>query len=428
MRSPWWRLWAVFSLLMPLGGCSDPDVTFPPTQVGDASSDAAGDVSTPLPDADAGRGDAPPDVSSDPTVDPALDVFDRPETTDAVLADTAPPDDVTVDVPSDEESDVVDEPAEDGSHDAISEEGGTCASRCASGVCDTNGDCQPCVKDDECTGGRVCNAGTCGPRCGDGGVACAGNLVCCTEHCVDTTRDPRHCGACGATCTATQFCGNATTPVCREAVLRNLCDAKKATFLLNGLAEDDTSSGILRSAIASLCVPVPALTSVDQTMSVAINTTTGQPLAGGGELLVAAGGDSTQRLVRWLETSGTSTVYNETDGSTILDFKRRGGAADGGDTLIHRVTLATVTAGHDFFLAEVVKDPISGTFSLVVYGIDYPGTRAGAFYFANAILPNIVGADVTTFTQAWYIYEWTSVNTDAGPSMADTFTQLAAGL
>ena len=90
--------------------------------------------------------------------------------------------------------------------------------------------------------------------------------------------------------------------------------------------------------------------------------------------------------------------------------------------------MTTVSPAHDFFLVEVVKDPISGTFSLVVYGIESPGTRAGAFYFANVMLPDIVGADVTTFTQAWYIYEWTAADAGAGPSLGDTFTLVDSGL
>ncbi|HMJ53652.1 MAG TPA: hypothetical protein VK540_16305 [Polyangiaceae bacterium] len=428
----------ILSLLVSLMGCSDPDVTFPPMDAADeAAVDAGRDVSVGTDardarvDADAGRADAPPDVSTDPDADRGLDAVDA-------LADTVPPDDVpditTIDVPGFDEGnmDVAGDPtvdANDESRDAVSEEAGTCGSYCASGVCDMNGDCTPCVKDAECTGGRICNAGTCGPRCGDGGVACTGNLVCCTDHCVDTTRDPQHCGACATTCSAAQFCGNASTPACKDNLLRNVCNVKKATFLLDGLPEDDAASGVLRNAIAALCVPLPMLTSVNQTMSAAINGTTGQPLAGGGELLVAAGGDSTQLLPKYLETSRTSSVYNESDGVTWLDWKLRGGAADGGDSVIRRVDLSTITPTHDFFLAEVVKDPITGTFSLIIYGIDSQGTQAGALYFANIMLPNMVGADVTTFTQAWYVYEWTSVNPpDAGPSLGDTFAQVAAGL
>ena len=63
-----------------------------------------------------------------------------------------------------------------------------------------------------------------------------------------------------------------------------------------------------------------------------------------------------------------------------------------------------------------------------MYGIDGPGTTAGAFYFANVMLPNIVGADVTTFTDAWYVYEWTMADGGAGPSLGDTFTLVGSGL
>jgi hypothetical protein len=93
-----------------------------------------------------------------------------------------------------------------------------------------------------------------------------------------------------------------------------------------------------------------------------------------------------------------------------------------------RVVPLPVSATHDFFVVYVAKDFTSGTFSLVIYGVDFAGTRAGAFYFANVMLPSIVAADVTTFTEAWYLYEWTMADGGAGPSLADTFTQIAAGM
>lgn len=446
MRSPWRRVaGGILSFLVLLAACSESDTQFGPV---DAANEAAAETGPDESDradarvnADAGPADTTPDLSTDLVVDVKLDTVDDADNTevgaDTDLPDAPPPDasddKTSIDVTGiDEFADVVSEPAidaDDAGRDVFSEDAGMCASHCASGVCDINGDCKPCIKDDECTGGSVCNTGTCGPRCGDGGVVCTGNLVCCSEHCVDTTRDPQHCGACGSTCSSAQFCGNASTPACRDNVLRNVCNTKKATFLLDGLSDDDASSGVLEDAISRLCVPRPVLTSVNQSTSVAINNTTGQPLVGGGELLVATGGDSTQLLVKYLETSRTSPVYNETVGATQFDWKRRGGAADGGDAVIKTVTLSTITPTHDYFLAEVVKDPQSGTFSLVVYGIGGPGTRAGAFYFGNVMLPNIVGADVTTVTQVWYLYEWTSTGPpDAGPSMADTFMQIDSGM
>jgi hypothetical protein len=441
MRSAWRRVGAVtFSLLVPLVGCSEDDVTFPSVDAADEGAlDSRVDTPNNQPDVSVDKGvdtgiDAGVDVTIDPRVDATPDAdggrgdADVNTIDNCVCTDIVPDSDAlgadTADGPTADEG-VVDA---DGAADAVSEEAGTCESLCASGVCDTNGDCKPCVKDDECTAGKVCNAGTCGPRCGDGGVICTGNLVCCSEHCIDATRDPQHCGACGTTCSANQFCGNASTPACKDTLLRNLCNTKKATFLLDGLSDDDASSNVMKNAIVSLCVPAPMVASVSQSTSTAINNTTGQPLVGGGDMLVAAGGDSTQLLVKYLETSRTSPVYNETDGVTQLQWKRRGGAADGGDAVIVTVDLTTITPTSDYFLAEVVKDPISGTFSLIVYGVESPGTRAGAFYFGNVILPNIVGADVTTITQAWYIYKWTSANpADAGPSLGDTYLLVDSG-
>lgn len=307
-----------------------------------------------------------------------------------------------------------------GAIDATSEPADTCESRCASGLCETNGDCRRCVKDQECKEGRVCGSGVCAPRCGNGGAACTGSFVCCNEHCVDTTLDPKNCGACNTACPAAQFCANASSPsVCQSNVVANVCKSKNATFLLDGLPADQEATVVVRQAIAARCAPPPMATSVSQSVSTAINTTTGQPVAGGGELLVAVGGDSTQRLVKYLEASGTSQVYNEYDGLNTLWFKRR----DANNAVIATITRTTLTPTHDFFLVEVVFDPISGTSSLVLYGVDSPGTQAGAYYFANTML-----ASITTYTHSWYLYEWMGASADGGPGPADTVTLLASGM
>jgi hypothetical protein len=306
-----------------------------------------------------------------------------------------------------------------GARDATSEEAGTCESQCASGVCDMNGDCKRCVNDQECKGGRVCGSGVCAPRCGGAGAACTGAFVCCNEHCVDTTLDPKHCGACGTTCAALQFCANASVPpVCRSSILAHVCDAKRATFLLDGLQADQEATVVVHGAIMARCAPPPMAATVSQSVSTAINPITGQPVLGGGELLVAVGGDSAQRLVNYLEDSGTSRVYNEYDGLNTLWFKRR----DASNTILATVTRTTLTPTHDYFLVEVVLDPISGTLSLVLYGLDSPGTKAAAYYFTNTMLPSIA-----TYTQSWYLYEWMGTNSGgAGPG--DTFTLLASGM
>jgi hypothetical protein len=431
MRTSWRRVGSLALWLVPLAGCSEDGVNFPPNG-DDAAVDVTQDPAVSRPDADAAAHDASVDPCTSCDVAPdnvetgAPEV--RPDTIDVASEPDAEGDAIDADAAGDADA-TIDADAADDVADATSEEAGTCESRCASGVCDSNGNCAPCVKDDECSGGRVCNAGTCGPRCGDGGTTCTGNLVCCSDHCVDTTRDPRYCGACGTTCSATQFCGNASTPVCKEVVLRNVCNTKRATFLRDGATDDDAALQVVQNAIATYCVPTPILTQVGQGVSTAINPSTGQPLVGGGELLAAAGGDSLQKLVRWLETSGTSTAYNLSDGTTYLDWMKRGGNPDGGDTLLRRVDLTSLSATHDFFLVEVVKDPISGTFAFAVYGVESPGTSAGAFYFANVMLPSIVGDAATPYTDAWYIIDWTAAP-DAGtiPSTSDTFNIIASGM
>jgi hypothetical protein len=220
-------------------------------------------------------------------------------------------------------------------------------------------------------------------------------------------------------CPATQFCANASLPpVCKDNILAHVCNSKQATFLLDGLQADQEAAVVLHAAITARCTPPPMAKTVSQSVSTAINTTTGQPVAGGGELLVAVGGDSGQRLVYYLENSGTSRIYNEYDGINTVWFKRR----DANNTILAAVTRSTLTPTHDYFLVEVVPDPISGTLSLVVYGVDSPGTKAGAYYFANTILPAI-----TTYTHSWYLYEWMGTNM-GGPGPGDTFTELLSGM
>jgi hypothetical protein len=375
----------LLSILVSVAGCS--------------GSESAGIAP---PDLDAGAGD----VGSGTGIEAAADV----------------PTEVTVSVDAGHDGNVAERTVDttSGSRDAASEEAGTCESRCASGACEMNGDCRRCVKDEECTRGRVCGSGVCAPRCGDGGAACTGSFVCCNDHCVDMTLDPKHCGACGATCPATQFCANASAPpVCKDNVLAHVCSAKHATFLLDGLQADQEATVVVHGAITARCTPPPLAKTVSQSVSTAINPITGQPVLGGGELLVAVGGDSAQRLVNYLEDSGTTRVYNEYDGLNTLWFKRR----DASNTILATVTRTTLTSTHDYFLVEVVLDPISGTLSFVLYGLDSPGTKAAAYYFANTMLPSIA-----TYTHSWYLYEWMGTNADRGAGPGDTFTLLASGM
>ena len=64
-------------------------------------------------------------------------------------------------------------------------------------------------------------------------------------------------------------------------------------------------------------------------------------------------------------------------------------------------------AHNDVFLVELAIDPASGTLALVTYGLCSPGngTQAAAWYWANVMLPNR-----STYTDSWYLYEWTDTN------------------
>jgi hypothetical protein len=107
--------------------------------------------------------------------------------------------------------------------------GSTCPDTCANSgqtcntsTCQCEGTCQPrtCIQlgkecdwwDDGCgtdipcgvcTGGKTCNANG---QCVGGTVTCPGGLTLCGRECVDTSEDPRHCGACNNACPAGQVC------------------------------------------------------------------------------------------------------------------------------------------------------------------------------------------------------------------------------
>jgi hypothetical protein len=197
------------------------------------------------------------------------------------------------------------------------------------------------------------------------------------------------------------------------------------TILLDGLSIDDASAPILRDGLLAQCPGPPAASIVAQKSSGAINPTTGQPVAGGGNMLAMNGGPYGQDLLRYLEKSGISPLYQYYD-ATLTRFYGRGGGADAGsdagpDRIIVEELQSALNDSHGYFIMEMIVDPDSGTLVFSDYGLDAVGTIAGTWYFVNKVLPNLA-----TFGKSWYVYKWTDQDADKMPSDPDQFSLIAS--
>jgi hypothetical protein len=100
-----------------------------------------------------------------------------------------------------------------------------------------------------------------------------------------------------------------------------------------------------------------------------------------------------------------------------FEFRR---SSDNQALLSAPVSGESATNAH--FLIQMVRDPASGSSIVSAYGYWAEGTVAARWYLANVVLPAL-----TTYTDAWYIYEWESINADVGPDAGDTFTLVSSG-
>lgn len=245
---------------------------------------------------------------------------------------------------------------------------------------------------------------------------CPTGFTCCGDHCADLGRDIRHCGACETACTANQFC---SPTACKPAIVANICASAAATLLLDGLPTDDAASAVIQNGLAASCGSSLTLSSVAQATSGLIHPTTGKPVAGSGNMLVAAGGPYGQLLVKYLETAGITPLYSYYD-PTVNQL--RGRATGGGsDPFVVNALQTEITEHHSFFVVETVVDPPSGTLALFVYGISASGTQAGRWYFVQKMLPAKASLD-----KSWYVYEWTDQDNDTLPGDADQFGLVAS--
>jgi hypothetical protein len=196
-------------------------------------------------------------------------------------------------------------------------------------------------------------------------------------------------------------------------VLTNLCVNQRATVVMDPYMEDNTAGNTLGEALSTTCKPGVKFTTTSQSSGVAQDPA-GRPLTGVGNTLVAGGGWFGQASVAYMDAHGFTPVLLSTDGNNSWVQNRKTAAN------IVFAPSTTVTGHHDYFVLEVVVEPISGSLCLFGYGFTGLGTMAAAYYFEKNVLP-----DPSKFPGAWYVYEWTDKDMDGTPSAGDTYNLLA---
>jgi hypothetical protein len=256
-----------------------------------------------------------------------------------------------------------------------------------------------------------------GPACSAANPCADSKLTCCDDHCVDTKKNASHCGACGVKCTTgSQFCNGVS---CKETLITNVCETANATLIQDGITEDDTAGTAIGTALGG-CTPAVTVRTVLQAAvegntTLNILATGGAPLAGPGDMLVTAGGEFGQHLVKYMETKSSAPVISSQAGTTITFARRSNGQ------VLRTLQEADLTTSHDFALIAIAVDASSGTLTLMAQGLLAPGTRAASFYLSQVMIPT-----PATYDQAYYLYEWTDADADFMPD-ANEFVLVSSG-
>jgi hypothetical protein len=240
---------------------------------------------------------------------------------------------------------------------------------------------------------------------------CAAPWTCCSGICVDTSKDPRNCGACGTACSAVQFC---TGTACTEAVFANICGNPNAVVIKDQYpADNDTAAGI-GTALMTSCMPPTMVMARDQGEP-GVLSGGGRPLAGSGTSYLIGGGTFGQRAVDYLDKTDMTPLYLTGDSMKIELHKR------GTGEVVVSAPPSTLNDSHDYFYVQLFVEPLSGTLCVNSIGMFAPGTVAGGFWLSTEIIPKRA-----MYPDTWYVYEWTDSG-DKIPNAADTFRLVAHG-
>ncbi len=254
--------------------------------------------------------------------------------------------------------------------------------------------------------GTPCNSAA---QCGDAATA-----ACCNGYCSDTARDPRNCGACGTSCSATQFC---TGTKCADAVFANVCENPSATLVWDSYVGDNDAGAEIGQALVSSCSP-PITFNQQQNEALAVDPTTGRPLLGVGDTYLIGGGWFGHAGMAYMDKQKLSPVQVNSDGVSYSWIQNLSTSE-----YVVKILTSSLTATHDYFLLELVVEPESGTLCFAATGMLQPGTTAAGWFASNKVIPNRA-----TYTDAWYAYQWDDTDGSGGPSAGDTFTQLGSGI
>jgi hypothetical protein len=249
---------------------------------------------------------------------------------------------------------------------------------------------------------------------------CGGSLSCCNGKCVDTTLDPQNCGSCGNACTTSQFC---TGTSCLDAIFMNVCGNASATIVQDGVTNDN-NAGVVVSAAMKKCT-VPQNVKIIAQDAGPIDPT-GRPSTNVGNSFVAAGGSFFQLGIHYMEQQGYAPILVNDNGTSTSYIR----ASDA--TTVVSTLNTNLSPNHDFFVLEMMTEPISGTLVVSIQGLGGPGTAAAAWYFNNVVVIDLLadgGVDAGELAKSWVVYEWTDnmASPDGAPGSDDTFLLHGSG-